>query len=166
AGQPLGQLRRFARYLDRDLLRGPRPAPGWDGLAQAIELRQARKELRAGAIPVLNAGLADLRFATASLVKWDTRLPPAARLRALVVAAEALAATDTESGRERLWRGEAGEALADFSHDALASFAGIGAVAPADFSALLLALLSGIAVRPRFGKHPRLFIWGPLEARL
>ncbi len=42
AGQPLGQLRRFARHLDRDLLRGPRPAPGWDGLAQAIELRQAR----------------------------------------------------------------------------------------------------------------------------
>ena len=29
AGQPLSQLRRFARYLDRDLLRGPRPAPGW-----------------------------------------------------------------------------------------------------------------------------------------
>jgi ATP-dependent helicase/nuclease subunit B len=166
AGQPLGQLRRFARYLDRDLLRGPRPAPGWDGLAQAIELRQARKELRAAAIPVLNAGLADLRFATASLVKWDTRLPPAARLRALVVAAEALAATGSEGGRERLWRGEAGEALADFAHDALASFAGIGPVAPADFSALLLELLSGIAVRPRFGKHPRLFIWGPLEARL
>jgi ATP-dependent helicase/nuclease subunit B len=23
-----------------------------------------------------------------------------------------------------------------------------------------------VAVRPRFGKHPRLFIWGPLEARL
>ena len=166
AGQPLGQLRRFARYLDRDLLRGPRPAPGWDGLAQAIELRQARQELRAAVIPVLTAGLADLRFATASLAKWDTRLPPAARLRALVAAAEALAATGTESGRERLWRGEAGEALADFSHDALTSFAGIGPVAPTDFSALLLELLSGIAVRPRFGKHPRLFIWGPLEARL
>lgn len=166
AGQPLGQLRRFARHLDRDLLRGPRPAPGWDGLAQAIELRQARNELRAGAARVLNAGLPDLRFATASLAKWDTRLPPVARLHALIVAAEALAATDTESGRERLWRGEAGEALADFTHDALASFAGIGPVAAADFSALLMELLSAVAVRPRFGKHPRLFIWGPLEARL
>ena len=30
----------------------------------------------------------------------------------------------------------------------------------------MLELLSGIAVRPRFGRHPRLFIWGPLEARL
>ena len=26
--------------------------------------------------------------------------------------------------------------------------------------------MSGQAVRPQFGKHPRLFIWGPLEARL
>ncbi|HWA48341.1 MAG TPA: double-strand break repair protein AddB [Dongiaceae bacterium] len=166
AGQPLGQLRRFARHLDHDLLRGPRPAPGWDGLAQAIELRQARKELRAAAARILTAGLPDLRFATASLAKWGGKLPPVARLHALIVAAEALAATDTESGRERLWRGEAGEALADFTHDALASFAGIGPVAAVDFSALLMELLSGVAVRPRFGKHPRLYIWGPLEARL
>lgn len=166
AGQPLGQLRRFARHLDRDLLRGPRPGPGWDGLAQAIELRQARQELRAGAARILTAGLPDLRFATASLAKWDGKLPPAARLHALVVAAEALAATDAESGRERLWRGEAGEALAEFAHDALNAFAGLGPVAATDFSALLQELLAGVAVRPRFGKHPRLFIWGPLEARL
>ena len=39
-------------------------------------------------------------------------------------------------------------------------------MAAEDFTALMLELLSGVAVRPRFGKHPRLAIWGPLEARL
>ncbi len=67
---------------------------------------------------------------------------------------------------QRLWRDEAGEALSDFVHDALQSFAGLPAVAAEDFTALMLELLSGVAVRPRFGKHPRLAIWGPLEARL
>ena len=52
------------------------------------------------------------------------------------------------------------------SHDALQSFAGLPAGRGGGFPALLLELLSGVAVRPRFGKHPRLFIWGPLEARL
>src|SRR6185436_12462026 len=39
-------------------------------------------------------------------------------------------------------------------------------IAPADYPATLAALLHGVAVRPRYGRHARLFIWGPLEARL
>jgi ATP-dependent helicase/nuclease subunit B len=166
AGKPLGQLRRWARRVDRDLLRGPRPAPGWDGLAQVIAAKLERGELSGPDARALRAELAPLGAATATLSDWDWPQPPAVRLRALIAAAEALAATDSESGAERLWRGEAGEALADFTHDALLSFAGLGPVAAMDFSALLMELLSGIAVRPRFGRHPRLFIWGPLEARL
>ena len=165
-GRLLGQLRRWARRIDRDVLRGPRPAPGWDGLALAIDARHKRAERGAGDAARLRAELAGLRNATAGLTNWDRRSPPAARLRGLIEAAEKLAATDAETGRERLWRGEAGEALADFAHEALSSFAGLGPVEAMDFSAVLMELMSGVAVRPRFGKHPRLFIWGPLEARL
>ncbi|HEY1384042.1 MAG TPA: hypothetical protein VGF43_10525, partial [Dongiaceae bacterium] len=39
AGRRLGSLRRSARKLDRKLLRGPRPAPGWEGLRQALQAR-------------------------------------------------------------------------------------------------------------------------------
>jgi ATP-dependent helicase/nuclease subunit B len=168
ARRTLGSLRRSARRLDRAVLRGPRPAPGWDGLRQAIEgrTRGERPTLKEDAAAKLARVVSALERATEPMAGWREPMPPIERLRALVAAAEALAATDEESGVERLWRDEAGEALSDFVHDALLSFAGLPPVPAEDFSALMLELLSGIAVRPRFGKHPRLAIWGPLEARL
>jgi ATP-dependent helicase/nuclease subunit B len=43
---------------------------------------------------------------------------------------------------------------------------GFPPVAGRDYPALIAALLAGHVVRPRAGRHPRLFILGPLEARL
>src|SRR3546814_4852319 len=61
----------------------------------------------------------------------------------------------------------AGRALSElFDRWALAKGDGPALVAPADFPALLADLLSGESVRPPYGGHPRLFIWGLLEARL
>ena len=37
---------------------------------------------------------------------------------------------------------------------------------PAEYPEFYRSLVAGEAVRPRLGLHPRLFIWGPLEARL
>ncbi len=162
----LGNLRRSARLLDRGVLRGPRPGPGWEGLRQAIEARDQFSKLSDIDAEQLLRVIESLERATATMADWIKPLPPIERLRALVASAEALAATDEESGIQRLWRDEAGEALSDLVHDALQSFAGLPAVAAEDFSALMLELLSGVAVRPGFGRHPRLFIWGPLEARL
>ena len=168
SGRALGSLRRSARRLDRKVLRGPRPAPGWDGLRQAIDMRTRDEHapLSATDAEKLTRIVGMLERATAAMANWSEKLLPVERLRAVVAAAEALAATDAERGVQRLWRDEAGEALSDFVHDALQSFAGLPGVAAEDFTALMLELLSGVAVRPRFGKHPRLAIWGPLEARL
>jgi ATP-dependent helicase/nuclease subunit B len=168
AKRALGSLRRSARRLDRIVLRGPRPAPGWGGLRQAIDARTGgeRPTMTADDAAKLTRIVGALERATAPMAGWAGMLPPLERLRALVAAAEALAATDDEAGVQRLWREEAGEALSDFVHDALQSFSGLPGVAAEDFTALMLELLSSVAVRPRFGRHPRLFIWGPLEARL
>jgi ATP-dependent helicase/nuclease subunit B len=168
AARTLGSLRRSARRLDRKVLRGPRPAPGWDGLRQAIDMRTRDEHAPLSAIDAekLTRIVGALERATTPMANWSEKLPLIERLRAVVAAAEALAATDAERGVQRLWREEAGEALSDFVHDALQSFTGLPAVAAEDFTALMLELLSGVAVRPRFGKHPRLAIWGPLEARL
>ena len=65
-----------------------------------------------------------------------------------------------------LWAGDAGEALAAAIADIMDAAREIAEIAPADYPATLGALLQGVAVRPRYGRHARLFIWGPLEARL
>ncbi|MFX4601173.1 hypothetical protein ABTB19_21120, partial [Acinetobacter baumannii] len=55
---------------------------------------------------------------------------------------------------------------ARFVHDLLDAAEGFPAIPAKDYPALLDALMSARAVRPRYGLHPRLFILGPMEARL
>jgi len=167
-GEAPAGFRARARRLERLVLRGPRPAPDLAGLLAAIaaardaaegEARRELAELRAW-VARLGALLAPYLEAL-----QPTAAAPADLLQAQLAAAEALAATDRESGAERLWQGEAGEAAAAL----FAAFAAAGdfpPVAPGDWPALLQVLLRGEAVRSRWGSHPRLSIWGPLEARL
>lgn len=93
----------------------------------------------------------------------ESRPPLAALLDAHIRSAEAAAETDGEGG---LWLGEDGEALAEFLDEARAAADALPAVETDSYPALFTALLAGRVVRPRFGRHPRLHIWGPLEARL
>jgi ATP-dependent helicase/nuclease subunit B len=83
-----------------------------------------------------------------------------------VAAAEALAESDAESGAARLWEGDSGEALAGFVDELRQASAVLPATRGRDYPALLDVLIAGRVVRPRYGRHPRLNIWGPLEARL
>ena len=81
-------------------------------------------------------------------------------------AAERLAATDKETGIARLWRDAAGEAAARFCHELIDAAADFPALPGRHYPALFDALASGIVVRPAYGRHPRLAIWGIVEARL
>ena len=88
-------------------------------------------------------------------------------LQAHVEFAEWLAGTDDEAGNARLWSGEAGEQAARFVAGLLEAASALPPVAPPSrYPALLDALVEDHVVRPPFGLHPRLQIWGPLEARL
>ena len=91
---------------------------------------------------------------------------PAELARVHVAAAEALAASDTEKGAARLWCGEEAESVAAFYADLDGAARGFEAVPGRRYPDLVTALMGGRVVRPRFGRHPRLSIWGPLEARL
>ena len=90
-------------------------------------------------------------------------------------AAEALAASDDRSGAARLWSGEEGEALAGAIAEALPALETLPETSPAVLPGLLDALLEGQVVRGRRTTrgleeggaiHPRIFIWGLVEARL
>jgi ATP-dependent helicase/nuclease subunit B len=96
----------------------------------------------------------------------EKSISPVGALRSHIMAAEALAASDVQDGAERLWRGEAGEALADFVHELLQALTDFVPMPGIRYAAFLDALMADRAVRPRYGKHPRLFIWGTVEAQM
>lgn len=153
-------FRRLARALDGQALRGPRPAPGIAGLRNALEETKGGHRL-APLVDRLEAALGPLVEALAA-----READPVTLVRRHVAAAEALAATDSQDGALRLWAGDAGEAAAGFVAEALDGIGALGPVAGPRYAHLFEELLAGRVVRPRFGAHPRLHIWGLLEARL
>ena len=146
-----------ARALDL-ALRGPRPPPGLDGVtARLSEPSEREAKLRRRALP------------------WWTEIAPLLRpleeafrrggdLSALLAA---IRETASLLSNEQIWAGAAGRAASDlFARLEEAAGEGPERIEPAALPALLEGLLAEAVVRPPFGQHPRLFIWGLLEARL
>ena len=157
AGYTPDILRRLTRRLETSILRGPRPNPGIPGLLEALP--EGEPDLKVF-VERLSKILSPMLMLTP-----DQELPLEAMTRHLVHCAEALAATDRTSGREHLWASEAGEQAARFIAEILEW--GDSVDVPLNrFAAFFETLMDGRVVRPRFGAHPRLSIWGPLEARL
>ena len=175
-------FRKSVSLLERLCLRGPRPAPGITGLRDAlaavgVAVKAGReKDGECGAtarmqeqrIGDLLARLEDLS-APHSALAAASRLDPAALLDAHLHFCEGLAARGGAQacpGAQALWAGDEGEALHSFVTELQDSLEGVQGLAPRDYPELLETLLAGRVQRPRYGRHPRLFIWGPLEARL
>lgn len=154
----LDQLRR----LDL-ILREPGLTPGWDGVTARIAARAADPKARGhGQAGELQPWWDDVAGALGAVLAPFTSgpMPPAALLAALQTGAEWLTG-------EAVWAGPAGRMLAEvFDQWALAKGDGPALVDPADFPEMLRQLLAQASVRPPYGGHPRLFIWGLLEARL
>lgn len=164
------EFRRRTRTLDRLCLRGPRPDPGLAGIMRAIA--KARDDPRASSdkddysslarwIENIAERLTPLRNACAAGESAIADL-----VAAHAKAAEILAATDAETGDARLWRGEAGGTAADLVASLQQDSRDLPPIEPASFASLLRTLCEERAVRPAYGRHPRLAILGPLEARL
>jgi ATP-dependent helicase/nuclease subunit B len=87
-------------------------------------------------------------------------------VRTHVDVAEALAAASGETGAARLWAGDAGEVCATWIAELVDSAADFSPLRGADYPGLFDVMIQGHVVRPRYGRHPRLAVLGPLEARL
>ncbi len=166
AGLSPAACRDAARTLERTSLRGPRPVPGLAGLRRRVATgHPAATDLLAR----LETCLDPLLRAAASAVAAPQDL-----LTALITAAEALAASDSATGPARLWAQEEGEALAVLLTEARAALTVLPEQPPSGLPGLLDALLEGATVRGRRAlrgreagqEHPRVVIWGLLEARL
>lgn len=149
-----GEAEERRRWLDqvRDLdlgLRGPRPAAGLAGLD-----RHFAKDMGEKAWQFLRPAVASLD----GLFAGPQSL--AGFAAALAAAAETLAAA-------RAWSRQDGRMVAGLlaQWQTLAPAAELNVTA-ADAVPLIRQLFDGHSLRPPFGKHPRIFIWGLLEARL
>ena len=147
-GEGEGRLDWLEAVRGLDLaLRGPRPRAGIDGLDLHFEEKKAVRpwrKVRPSVAPLthgLGTSLAEL----------------AASLREMV---------GTLAG-ENAWRGPDGRQSAELlgeleqSPDATAM-----STAPEDVLPILRSLMGEVPVRRPYGGHPRIFIWGLLEARL
>jgi ATP-dependent helicase/nuclease subunit B len=159
-----GAFRARVRAVELSVLRGPRPEAGLDGIGKALMAR-ADKEPNAKTLARWIDSLAAEAKPFTDAIGTAPK-PVIEIVRAHVAFLEALAATDTERGAERLWRGDDGEALGAFIAELEEAARSFPPVAGRDYPALIAALLAGHVVRPRAGRHPRLSILGPLEARL
>ena len=147
-----------ARRLDRKCLRGLKPMPGIAAIRARVDNARFGNIADQRAVVALIDRLEAATAPLAALMQAAT--PPAALIDGTIAAAEVIASADI------LWSGDAGEALADALARLRTAWAGKPAIAGGEWPGLLAAMLEPEAIRPTFGRHPRLSIWGPLEARL
>jgi ATP-dependent helicase/nuclease subunit B len=166
-GMAPATCREAARRLELVCLRGPRPKPGVTGLRLAIA--------RARPDPVVAELLERLEMCLEPALRIDSavEVAPADALAALIEAAERLAATDELPGPARLWAGEEGDALATRIAEVQAALPMLPDQRLGVMPGLLDVVMEGAVVRSRRAlrgrdgiEHPRVFIWGLLEARL
>jgi ATP-dependent helicase/nuclease subunit B len=152
AGEARAAWLEQVRSLDL-ALRGPRPAPGLDGIAKAIA--RARKP-----DPTLAKWWPQTAVLLASLDEPGGLQPLAELLGTLAQTAETLADV-------AVWAQADGRALGAFVEDLREAALAAGTqIDPRDASALLREAMDEVAVRPPWGGHPRVAIYGLLEARM
>ena len=168
AGLSPAACRAAARELERACLRGPRPAPGLGNLRRLVDRTCGQGSPSAAFIDrVVDCLVPVMRMDTA--MAFEAK----AALTDLIEAAERLATTDETAGPARLWSGEEGEALASRLAAVRDAFTLLPDLRRRVLPGLLDAVLEGEMVRTRRAlrgrsgtEHPRVFIWGLLEARL
>ncbi len=166
------QARDAARALERGAFRAIYVGRGLAGARAALE--EAREEPRRGRLALSDGGhraalrlVADLEAAFAPLTELAKgALPdPASRLAEAHAAVAEKLARDANGSSSGLWQGDAGEALSVLLAELIDAGKGLP-LTVADYPPFYRSLVAGEVVRPRAALHPRLSIWGPLEARL
>ncbi len=153
------------RGLDK-MLRGPRPAPGLGGILPALDERieSARKRhVRVDDEVLIRDWWQDElvpMLTPASAFSHKAQVSFCDLLQHLVALGSALTG-------EQLWAGPVGRRLGDEITRLRAYLADNDiSVEIADARTLLVMWLGDVAIRPADHGHPRVFIWGLLEARL
>ncbi|MEP7221129.1 MAG: double-strand break repair protein AddB [Novosphingobium sp.] len=142
----------FARTLDL-ALRGPRPGPGLEPLRTLVDSREKRR-------PGIGLWWQAVEAVLAPLLALPEDSLLADALDALAAAAELCS-------QGRIWGQADGRALAGFVEGLREPARSVGTrIDPADLATLLRDAMDREAVRPPWGSHPRIGIYGLIEARM
>ncbi|MET4805820.1 ATP-dependent helicase/nuclease subunit B [Limibacillus sp. MBR-115] len=172
AGMAPAGFRKRVRSFERLVLRGPLPAASLPQLKGLLDDALALAIAEGGEKEIAELRKLETWFAgLCKLLEPIQRVRPAKQplellLKDHTALAEALARSDDLSGPDQLWKGDDGEVAATFLRQMLEAAHLYGEVRVRDYAEVFDTLLQGQTVRPRYGLHPRLFIWGPMEARL
>jgi ATP-dependent helicase/nuclease subunit B len=146
------------RALDR-VLRGPRPPAGLAGISGHLATDDPREGERR------RTAAAWWRTAEPLLKPLEDAFSTSEPALGPLLAA--LRETVSVLSGDAAWAGPAGRAASTlFAELEAAAGEGPGRLAQGNLPAILERLMAETAVRPPYGQHPRIFIWGLLEARL
>ena len=163
-------FRELVWHFEHLCLRGPAPQRGAAGLRHRLGHVLERAGDKRSRVPAddLSALIDWLEFSLAPLTDLVAQQDCALQqiVTAHILCAERLTGHDDSRDGLQLWTGEAGEAAALFLRSLLDETNSAPSFVGTDYAGVFDALISGQVVRPKFGQHPRLSIWGPLEARL
>ncbi|GBQ39922.1 double-strand break repair protein AddB [Acetobacter fabarum] len=177
-----GVCRASARLLERVVLRGPSPAPGFAGLCAAVRDRlepkrekdrqrmtQGESADRPFGPEPLPAFMERLAHCLAPVLGWEqaegavlaggegarhqASVPDL--LEALIATVERLASTEEEPAAVRLWKGEDGSLLASRLSELMLATALLPPQPPAVLDGLLTAVLAQERVATRRGNNPQ-----------
>ncbi len=153
-------FRNKVREMELAILRGPRPRGGFSGLLTILRKTTKSAELISW-FELLSRAAEPL-----SQLLCMNKVSPEEIIKTHITFAETLASSNIETGSTRLWAGEAGKTAAEFINEIRSGLETLPPIPGAEWPVLLRVLLRGGVVRPAYGQHPRLHIWGLLEARL
>jgi ATP-dependent helicase/nuclease subunit B len=168
----LGHTRNEIALIRENLdfaLRGPKPAYGFAALRAHID---QNPKLRPAEKTQLNEFLQKLETPYAPLLEIikSKNISAENLLRTGLSVCEKLATTNERAGAQILWSGPIGLAASSFFADLLSTLTEMPELSSShigvDFKNILLHFMKQLSIRPSYGTHPRLHIFGQLEARL
>lgn len=159
-GRTPDELRRIVSELERATLRDPPRSPTLEHLAQ--RLRTLKRPQPEGAALIVEL---DTAHYAAKPAFADETVDGAEATQAIARLAETLCATPSVAGA-RIWSGKAGAMAAQFI-DQMSQLSGaMGRMEAGAFPDFAEAVMQRMTAAPDTAEHPRIAIFGPLEARL
>ena len=166
---PKEEMNRLTALLEQHILRGTKPDKNFAGLRKRLtEIKHDKyNTLHDKADEVANF-IDRLEKHLSPLVELqDSRsIPPHKILAIHIKVAEKFASTDQEKGSDIIWKNESGIRLALMVNEALKHATHMPAMLLSDYPEFFDNFIGGASFSQPFSYHPRLFIWGTLEARL